>query len=79
MKKKWLKQKGCKNCALVWYEEPCYEECEPDCKGHGHWNIEPYHKGKTFVYLSKLEPITREHFNMVNIYYDEKTKSFVVN
>lgn len=74
--KKWLKRKGCKNCALVWHELPCYEDCDDDCEGHGIWEIEPYYKGKEFRYVSKVYNF--QQTEMQNVYFDSESKLVVI-
>ena len=68
--KRWLKKKGCRNCAIQWCSLPHYEDCESDCDiEHGHWMIVPMIPGKYFSYLSETHLITKERFSMVNCYF----------
>jgi len=50
--KKWLKRKGCKNCALVWRTLPHYQDCDTDCEGHGEWLVQPYYPNREFIFIS---------------------------
>jgi len=68
--KKWLKRKGCKNCALVWRTFPHYEDCDTDCKGHGEWLVQPYYPGREFVFIGEWIDFTKEQVVMDNVYFN---------
>ena len=70
--KKWLKRKGCKNCALVWKILPHHEECDTDCEGHGEWLVEPYYPGREFVYISKIINSSGERIHLHNVYFNDR-------
>jgi len=77
--KKWLKRKGCKNCALVWNTSPHYEDCDTDCKGHGEWLVQPYYPDRGFVFISEWIDLTKEQVSVKNVYFNEEGNLVSIN
>ena len=77
--KKWLKRKGCKNCALVWNTLPHYEDCDTDCKGHGEWLVQPYYPDREFEFISKRIDFTQEQVSVKNVYLNEEGNLVSIN
>ena len=80
--KRWIKKKGCKNCAKMWVVDGFDEDGEE----YGRWFIVPMKPGKHFEYLSEPHNLgddfqmpSNEQTNLVNIYFDPITKSFSFN
>ncbi len=70
--KKWLRRKGCKNCALVSIKRNCDEWCDTDCEGHpDEIVVQPYYSDREFVFMSKIYKML-PRTEMKNIYFNEK-------
>lgn len=73
VKKKWLRRKGCKNCALVLVQRHCSQWCEEDCPGHAHeWVVQPYYPDREFVFITKKFDMTTPQIEMKNISINDK-------
>ena len=56
--KRWLRRKGCKNCALVSIKRHCSDWCEVNCEGHpDEVVVQPYYKDREFIFISTGETI----------------------
>lgn len=72
-KKKWLRRKGCKNCALVSVKRHCDNWCESECEGHpDEIVVQPYYSDKEFVFMSKVYKSPELRTTMKNVYFNEK-------
>lgn len=67
--KRWVKRKGCKNCAKQWVVRYIDDEGIE----HGEWVIVPMVVGKDFSYVSKKVNPMGERHHLRNIYFDPKT------
>ena len=75
MIKKWVKKKGCKNCAKQWVADYIDDEGVE----HGTWVIVPMVKGKEFVYMSDPINLDGERIHQRNFYFDPKTGEPKIN
>jgi len=71
--KRWLRRKGCKNCALVSIKRHCSDWCEVNCEGHpDEVVIQPYYKDREFIFISKRCVPAEPRTYMKNAYFNEK-------
>jgi hypothetical protein len=72
--KRWVKRKGCKNCAKQWVVDGIDEDGEE----YGRWFVVPMTPGKHFEYVSEVfDP--KERTYLLNAYFDPDTNTLRFN